>query len=1126
MKFASNWQPSHERDRSADPSPFRGKAVADGWWRFLGAAGLIAVIGLCDPCGQLLKPTAAAADHEPVTVADLRVPAGYTIEKVASAPIVERPSLVGFDDRGRLYLCESAGTNLPADKLLEQLPDHVRCIEDTNGDGVFDKSWIFADKLTFPNGMLVYRNAVYLASPPSIWKLEDLDGDGVCDRRTELITKFGFNGNGCDLHGCFLSPTGRLYFVEGRHGHTFCRADGSVWSQGRAGRIFSCLPDGGDIRIHAGGGMDNPIEVDFTPEGDVLGTVNLFYERRGDCLVHWLEGGVYPREDQGDCVAEFPRTGPLLTEVVNLGHVAVSGCCRYRSGAIEPLRDKWLLAEFNTHRVRVATVTRQGSTWKATYEPLVECDHPDFHPTDVLEDADGSVLVVDTGGWFRIGCPTSQIAKPEVLGGIYRIRRDDMTTIQDPRGALLVQQAPAVSVAAEHLADSRPAVVERSIETLAVDPNSDSVVKAIRPLFALSKLASVTARQGAVAVIARRTDRASLGLLREWGLNDGPPADAEQRQPAELRQLVLLAVGERLPLDAKLAAAVLADLQHAHPAVRREAANTLSWWCRTDRRSQALIQPASLGGPNEATLLRATRQQLTQQALAALTRDDVDRSLEHALIAALIRGGDDHELRTGLAAAAPAIRRAALMALDQRDQFDLTNPGDDWAKTPRVAADDVLAVLDSDVADLQQTALEILARRSDWARDAHGRLAGWLTEANLPPARQAVLRGFISAQLYESSVQETLAAVLSDPQSPAASVNLILEVLPRARQNPGHWDHSLAAVMRHPVTGLAVQATRVAQSLGRDSLPECVAVAAAIAGQPTTPTLLKLEAWAFVANDSPAGDSDRFQSIMAALTESTALEEQLAAAKCLQTTTILPEQWLTVVGTLPRCNPVLLPGVLAAIERSTDLRVGESLLKVLENDGVREQIPPERLGRLFDRFPSAIQSRASELLKRSGIDVGAQAARVADAERRLAAHHEPDLTRGRELFFGRRANCGQCHAVGPQGGRVGPDLSTIGASRGARDLLEAILYPSASFARGYEPFAVTLTDGRSLTGMIVRESSTTVTFRQADLSEVRIERSEIEEQVAAATSIMPKGLDQQLSEEEFLDLMAYLRSLK
>ncbi len=48
--------------------------------------------------------------------------------------------------------------------------------------------------------------------------------------------------------------------------------------------------------------------------------------------------------------------------------------------------------------------------------------HVDFHPTDVLMDADGSLLVIDTGGWYKLCCPTSQLWKPDVLGGIYRVR--------------------------------------------------------------------------------------------------------------------------------------------------------------------------------------------------------------------------------------------------------------------------------------------------------------------------------------------------------------------------------------------------------------------------------------------------------------------------------------------------------------------------------------------------------------------------------------------------------------------------------------------------------------------------------------------------------------------------------
>ena len=56
----------------------------------------------------------------------------------------------------------------------------------------------------------------------------------------------------------------------------------------------------------------------------------------------------------------------------------------------------------------------------------------DFHPTDVLEDADGSLVVVDTGGWYKLCCPSSQLQKPDVLGGIYRVRRQGTPTGRRP----------------------------------------------------------------------------------------------------------------------------------------------------------------------------------------------------------------------------------------------------------------------------------------------------------------------------------------------------------------------------------------------------------------------------------------------------------------------------------------------------------------------------------------------------------------------------------------------------------------------------------------------------------------------------------------------------------------------
>lgn len=378
---------------------------------------------------------AFAADPAEV-LKTLRVPEGFTVELVATSPLVAHPVMAGFDDRGRLFVADNAGLNLPAEELLKQLPNSVRTLEDTDGDGVFDKSTMFADRMTFPQGAAWYRGSLYVASPPSIWRLTDTDGDGQADRREELVQKFGFIGNAADIHGCFITPTGRVAWCDGRHGHEFKDAGGSLTSKGLAARVFSCRTDGSDVEVFCGGGMDNPVEVAFTAEGDTIGTMTFYNPdaARHDALVHFVYGGVYPKKHP--CTSEFKRTGELMPALSRFGVTAPSGVTRY-PGPVwgEEYRDNLFSVHFNTHKVLRHVLTRDGATLKCVDEEFLTSDHADFHPTDVLADADGSLLVVDTGGWFRIGCPTSQIAKPEIGGAIYRIRRTDSAPVVDPRAA-------------------------------------------------------------------------------------------------------------------------------------------------------------------------------------------------------------------------------------------------------------------------------------------------------------------------------------------------------------------------------------------------------------------------------------------------------------------------------------------------------------------------------------------------------------------------------------------------------------------------------------------------------------------------------------------------------------------
>src|SRR4029077_4633239 len=87
------------------------------------------------------------------------------------------------------------------------------------------------------------------------------------------------------------------------------------------------------------------------------------------------------------------------------------------------------------HKVTRHVLIPDGATFKTQDSDFLVSNNLDFHPTDIVEDADGSLLVGDTGGWYKLCCPTSQLHKPDILGAIYRIRRKGAPKIaDDPRG--------------------------------------------------------------------------------------------------------------------------------------------------------------------------------------------------------------------------------------------------------------------------------------------------------------------------------------------------------------------------------------------------------------------------------------------------------------------------------------------------------------------------------------------------------------------------------------------------------------------------------------------------------------------------------------------------------------------
>ena len=117
----------------------------------------------------------------------LKVPDGFEVELVSNTNLIKRPISMDFDELGRLYVTDSSGSNEKVAEQLEKKPHRLVRLEDTNGDGKFDKSIVFADQMMFPEGCLYYDGSVYVAAPPSI--VEPLAAIGSSPHPVALVVK-------------------------------------------------------------------------------------------------------------------------------------------------------------------------------------------------------------------------------------------------------------------------------------------------------------------------------------------------------------------------------------------------------------------------------------------------------------------------------------------------------------------------------------------------------------------------------------------------------------------------------------------------------------------------------------------------------------------------------------------------------------------------------------------------------------------------------------------------------------------------------------------------------------------------------------------------------------------------
>ncbi len=147
--------------------------------------------------------------------------------------------------------------------------------------------------------------------------------------------------------------------------------------------------------------------------------------------------------------------------------------------------------------------------------------------------------------------------------------------------------------------------------------------------------------------------------------------------------------------------------------------------------------------------------------------------------------------------------------------------------------------------------------------------------------------------------------------------------------------------------------------------------------------------------------------------------------------------------------------------------------------------------------------------------------------RKFAMEHDGDASRGKKLFADeQKIACSKCHSIDGRATKAGPDLSAVGDQFARREILDAVLAPSATIAVGYSTTLVETKSDEQFQGVLKEVTDARIELMCGDGQRVRIATSNIKEQRGSSLSLMPEGLQVGLSMQEFTDLIEYLVTLK
>lgn len=942
----------------------------------------------------------------------LHVQPGFTVQLAASEPQVVDPIACSFDERGRLYvICMRDYSEQEHDRLGE-----VRLLEDADNDGVYERSTIFIDKLSWPTAIICYDGGVFVGAPPHIYYLKDTDGDGRADHNEIAFTGFGRTNVQGLLNSFRWGLDNRIHGATSSSGASVTRPGVDAPPVVLKGRDFAFDPRTRKLEPTSGGSQHG---LDFDAWGRKFVCSNsshlemVFFEDRY-LQRNPVVAAPSPRKviavDGGQ--AEVFRRSPVEPWRIVRTRLRVAGTV---PGAVE---GGGRAAGYFTSATGV-TIYR-GDAWPEEYRGLVivgDVGSNIVHRKRLLPDGVGlkgvrldqeSEFLASEEIWFR---PVQFAQGPDGTLYVLDMYRE---VIEHPKSIPpIIKQHLDLTSGRDRGRIWRviPDNFQRRANPKLDEASTDELVQ-------LLSHPNGWHRETAARLLYQRQPREAVAPLRQL-------ATSGQEPLGRMHALYALA-----GLDALDEATVLAALADGHPRVREHAV----------RLAEILADKPAVA-----------------QRLLDMTGDD-DPRVRYQLAFSL-----------GELPSSPQ-RQAALAALARKDAAD------SWM---RLAIYSSLAQGSGDV-------FTSLAGDLDFAASAAGR----------------IFLGDVARQIGTRGDQADVAAVLK-----------AIHGLPGERRTlAGHWVQQLAQGMNKSGPALRTHLAGMAGDSG-SLIDDLLAVARQTAANERASVADRLAAVETLGLSDLATE----RKLLGSLLESRQPQPvQSAALRTLSrfagadVAKVVLSNWQ---GYSPAVRAQATEVLFARPERL------QMLLDAIESGEARPQdLEPARIQFLRQHKQAEIRSRAEKLL--AEVQLGRRQDVVQAYQSALAM--QGDIARGKQVFI---KNCAACHRVENQGHEIGPNLAAM-RNRGPEAIMLNVLDPNREVNPQYLNYVAITTDGRSITGMIAAETATSVTLRRAENQSDTILRSDIDALQSTGQSIMPEGLEKEISPQAMADLIAYLLSVK